>query len=250
MLLSDKQIISRLKIKPKEKVLDVGGSMRQHDVIKIDTLVDIIHPEESPYGPSKLKATKFVKVDITKDKLPFFDKQFDVCLCTHTLEDLPSPFLIMDEMSRVAKRGLIVTPSMGQDMVFSEADYTNWMTGLRRVPGHAHHKWFFNLAGEGLEVIPKNYPVLYTHKFQIVKWRGKIEMEYYWSGHIDYREFASLSIHKLIDRYKAFCKTNSKFIKFGLTNIFIDHPVNLLKAFLKKILKRGYAFHYKNTKNI
>src|SRR5687768_10284392 len=142
MLLTDLEIIKKLKIKSTDRVLDIGGSMRQHEFIKIDTLADILPPEEAPYWPTKLSANKFVKVDITKSKLPFKDKEFDVCLCTHTLEDLPSPFLVIEEMSRVAKRGLIVTPSMGQDMVFLPIDYTDWLTGARRVPGHAHHKWF------------------------------------------------------------------------------------------------------------
>ena len=108
--------------------------MAQHDLIKIDTLVDMMRPEEAPYGPSKLLAKKFIKVDITNEKLPFTDKEFDICLCTHVLEDLASPFLVMNEMSRVAKKGLIVTPSMGEDMKFTPIDYTDWLTGARRVP--------------------------------------------------------------------------------------------------------------------
>lgn len=128
MSLTDRRIIQRLKIKSRDRVLDVGGSMKQHGELQIDTLVDIISPEEAPYTPSELKAKHFVKLDITHQKLPFENKEFDVCLCTHTLEDLPSPFSAIAEMSRVAKRGLIITPSMGTDMVFSHIDFTNWLT--------------------------------------------------------------------------------------------------------------------------
>src|SRR3989304_7536345 len=112
-MISDKEIIQRFKVRPTDKVLDIGGSMRQRDEINVHTLVDIIPPEEAPYGASKLKAENFVKVDITKDKLPFKDKEFDFCICSHTLEDLSSPFLIIDEMARGSKKGLIITPSMG-----------------------------------------------------------------------------------------------------------------------------------------
>jgi ubiquinone/menaquinone biosynthesis C-methylase UbiE len=202
MLLTDSDIIEKLKIKPTDRVLDIGGSMMQHREIKIDTLADIIRPEEAPYGSSKLLAKKFVKVDITRGKLPFKDNEFDVVLCTHVLEDLPSPFLAMDEISRVAKRGLIVTPSMGIDMKFSPIDYTDWLTGARRVPGEAHHKWFFVKEGDSLKVIPKNYPILYTEDFQVTGWMGEAEMKYYWKGIIKYSEFSSLNIHKLIDEYK------------------------------------------------
>jgi ubiquinone/menaquinone biosynthesis C-methylase UbiE len=87
-MLTDSEIIEKLNIKEGERILDIGGSMKQHSEIKIDTLIDIIRPEDAPYGKSKLKAKKFIKVDVTSQKLPIGDKEFDVCLCTHTLEDL------------------------------------------------------------------------------------------------------------------------------------------------------------------
>ena len=159
MILTDQEISSKLKIASSDRVLDIGGSMMQHQDLQIDTLVDLIRPEDAPYGPTKLLAKHFVKVDITKEKLPFKNGEFDVCLCTHVLEDLPNPFMVMDEMARVAKRGLIVTPSMGFDMTFTPIDYTDWLTGARRVPGEAHHKWFFVKENNILKVIPKYFPI-------------------------------------------------------------------------------------------
>jgi ubiquinone/menaquinone biosynthesis C-methylase UbiE len=249
MLLTDREIIKKLNIKSSDKVLDIGGSMAQHPLIKIDTLADIIRPEDAPYKSSKLLAKKFVKVDIVKDRLPFRDKEFDICLCTHVLEDLSSPFLVLDEMTRVAKKGLIVTPSMGEDMKFSHMDYTNWLTGARRVPGEAHHKWFFVKDGNFLKVIPKNYPILYTKDFQIVSWTVEKEMEYYWQNKIDYSEFLGLSIHNLIDEYKRFVEKNKNKIKVGVVAIFVDNPFNTAKAWAKLILKRGAGFRYRKTDN-
>lgn len=246
MLLTDKEIIANLKIGSMDRVLDVGGSMAQHTSINIDTLVDLIRPEDSPYKPTKLRASRFIKIDFTKDKLPFKDKEFDVCLCTHVLEDLASPFLVMNEMSRVSKRGLIVTPSMGCDMVFSPIDYTNWLTGARRVPGEAHHRWFFVGSGRKLEVIPKVYPILYTENFQVTKWSGIAEMEHYWKDEIVYEEFTSINIHKLIDRYEEFINKNQKEIKISRTLYFVDNPFNLIKAISKKVLKRGAGYKYRN----
>lgn len=248
MLLTDREIIEKLKIKPTDKILDIGGSMMQHKEIKVDTLVDLIRPEDAPYEPTKLLANKFVKVDITKEKLPFTDNEFDVCLCTHVLEDLPSPFLVMKEMARVAKRGLIVTPSMGIDMKFTPIDYTNWLTGARRVPGEAHHRWFFIKEGKGLKVIPKIYPVLYTEEFQVTKWSGEKEMEYYWQDTINYSEFSSLNIHKLIDEYKVFVDKNKDKIEIGCAVIFIDNPVAMIKALVKKLLKRGLGYKYRKNR--
>lgn len=247
MIITDREITELLKIKKTDRVLDIGGSMQQHSEIRVHTLVDILRPEDAPYGKSKLKAERFVGLDITRDTLPFKDKEFDVCLCTHTLEDLPNPFLIMDEMSRVAKRGLIVTPSMGEDMVFTPVDYSDWLTGARRVPGEAHHKWFFVKTKNGLEIIPKYYGILYTQDFQVTKWSGNREMVYVWEGKIKYKEFVSLNIHKLIDRYRSFVLKNREYIKTGRTVLFIDNPINSVKALTKKLLKRGNGYRFRKV---
>jgi len=248
VFITDEEIINKLKISSRDKVLDVGGSMRQHPLIEIDTLVDVIRPEDAPYGPSKLKAKNFVKVDITKNKLPFKDKYFDICLCTHVLEDLSDPFFVIEEMARVAKKGLIVTPSMGEDMNFSKFDFTDWLTGARRAPGQAHHKWFFLNDGKSLEILPKIYPVLYTKDFQVTGWSGENEMKYFWQGKIDYDEFSGLDVHKLIDRYEVFMNKSSKYIKKGTAVIFIDNPFNILRAFAKLFFKKGEGYkHRKKT---
>ncbi len=247
MLLTDNHIIEKLNIKLTDKILDIGGSMRQHTKIKIDTLVDLIKPEDAPYGPTAMRAAHFVQADVTKSKLPFRDKEFDVVLCTHTLEDLSSPFLLIEEMSRVAKGGLIVTPSMGTDMVFTPIDFTDWLTGARRVPGEAHHKWFFVNRDKFLEIIPKNYPILYTSDFQVVGWNGDKEMIFIWKDSINYKEFVALNIHTLIERYESFLKNNLKHIKKGRAVFFWDNSFNFLKAVLKKILKRGVGYSYRKT---
>lgn len=247
MLLTDGEIIKKLKIKSTDKVLDIGGSMMQHKEIEVDTLADLIRPEDAPYGPSKLLAKNFAKVDITCEKLPFKNKEFDVVLCTHVLEDLSSPFLAIEEMERVARCGLIVTPSMGYDMVFTPIDYTNWLTGARRVPGEAHHKWFFVKEGKGLKVIPKIYPILYTKEFQVTKWKGEREMEYYWKDKIEYNEVSGLNIHKLIDEYKSFVNKNVARVGIGTAVIFVDNPINIAKAWIKRLLRRGVGYKYRKT---
>jgi ubiquinone/menaquinone biosynthesis C-methylase UbiE len=211
--------------------------MKQHQEIVIDTLVDIIKPENSPLIKSNLLAKKFFKVDITKEKLPFKDKEFDVCLCTHTLEDLYNPFTVMDEMARVAKRGYISTPSMGKDMEYSHFNLTDWKTGPRRVPGVGHHKWFFVNDKGVIKVIPKNYPLLSTSKFHITKWLGEDEFQYLWTGKISYEEVKELDFRVLIKTYSSFVKENKSDIKYGPVLIFLDNPFFVLKEWAKFFLK-------------
>ena len=245
MILSDLQIIQRFKIRPSDKILDVGGSMKQHSQLRIDTLVDLIRPEEAPYGKSKLRSKNFVRLDITREKFPFRDKEFDFCICTHTLEDIYNPFLALEEISRVAERGLIVTPCMGYDMVFSHIDFTNWLTGARRMPGLGHHKWFFYKRDNKIRVIPKNYAILYSSKFNITGWSGEEEMVYYWERKVDWEKGDDLNIHKLIDEYETYIKSQREKIKKGKVVIYIDSPYYYLKELIKIILKKGKGFKYR-----
>lgn len=245
MLLTDKQIIEKYRIRPSDKVLDIGGSMRQRENINVHTLVDIVRPEEAPYGKSKLRAKNFVRLDITKEKLPFRDKEFDFSICSHTLEDLTTPFLVLDEMARVAKRGLIITPSMGADLVFSHIDITDWLTGARRVPGIAHHKWFFHEKRDKLRVVAKNYPILYTPQFHFISWSGEDEFSFYWENKIDYEVLDDSYPHKLIDEYTLFYERNKKRLRRGLVLVFIDNPYFYIKEFIKLLLKKGEGFRYR-----
>ncbi|OGM13522.1 hypothetical protein A3A76_03650 [Candidatus Woesebacteria bacterium RIFCSPLOWO2_01_FULL_39_23] len=237
-MLSDTDLINKYKIKKSDVVVDIGGSMKQHTKINIDTLVDLIKPEEAPYSPTRLTAKNFVKCDVTRDNLPFKNKEFDFCLCTHTLEDLNHPFILLEEMSRISKRGYISTPSFGCDIVFSHINFTDWLSGARRVPGNAHHKWLFLNDNNTMVVIPKNFPLLYTSEFQAVGWKGEPELEYYWEGKIIYKEMKDVNFHKLIDLYRDFYKAHTKEIVKGRVLYFIDSPYYLLKENVKLLFKR------------
>jgi len=245
MPLTDQEIIQKFKIKPTDKILDIGGSMKQHRELSVDTLVDILTPEEAPYGKEKLLAKRFVRLDVTKENLPFNNKSYDFILCTHTLEDLYNPFLLIEEMSRVGKRGYITTPSFGQDTLYSHYNLTDWMTGARRIPGMAHHKWLFYLMGGVMQILPKNYPILMTSEFQINRWQGEEEFEYPWSGEIKYREVKDLDFHQLIYEYRTWFKANQSKLKKGRAIIYIDNPYYFLKEWIKLIFKKGEGFLHK-----
>jgi ubiquinone/menaquinone biosynthesis C-methylase UbiE len=241
--LSDTELIAKYHIKKNDRVLDIGGSAKQHDRIVVDTIVDILSPENTPYRQSRLSSKHILLTDITREKLPFKDKEFDFCLCTHTLEDLDTPFLILDEMSRIAKRGYIATPSRGLDSEFSHLNLTDWLTGFRRVPGLAHHQWFFENRKNNMIITPKNYPLLYTGEFFITKWSGEEEFQYYWENQIEYLPFTGITdFHALISDYEEFMSRNAKFIKKGLPLIYLDNPFYLFKEIAKYFLKRGEGF--------
>jgi len=109
MFLSQHWVANKLHITPATKVLDIGGSAARFEFGDV-TVVDVVEPDWD---------CRFVPVDICRERLPFAAGEFEVCVCTHTLEDLYNPFLAMDEMQRVAGRGYIETPHRGLEACFS-----------------------------------------------------------------------------------------------------------------------------------
>ncbi len=220
------------------KILDIGGSMKQLHQIPVDTLVDLISPEKSPYHPSPLHARKFVRLDIENNDLPFADKSFDFCYSSHTLEDLFYPTRVITEMGRVARRGLIITPSRGQDITFDRFNLTQWRTGARRMPGLPHHHWLFEVQDRKLIITPKVYPLLYTPDFEIIAWSGPEETVYYWENKPRFDQKRFMDIFEMISDYREFSRQNSHYITPGLTNLPIDSPQPIVKEYIKMILRK------------
>lgn len=137
-------------------------------------------------------------------------------------------------MSRVAKRGVIYTPSRGFDMTFTHYNITDWNTGGRRVPGHAHHYWFFETVNKKLIITPKNYSLLYSSQFQFTGWLGSKENKYIWKEKINFEVFFSTSFHELIQNYRRFVTKNKKYLKTGRVLYWIDNPYYISKEIVKK----------------
>jgi Methyltransferase domain len=85
---------------------------------------------------------------------PFVDKQFDLVICSHTLEDIRDPIWVCSELVRVAKRGYIEVPSR------------EWEScrGLER-PGQvglSHHRWLIDISEQHLTFLAK-YHMIHAH---------------------------------------------------------------------------------------
>jgi ubiquinone/menaquinone biosynthesis C-methylase UbiE len=242
---TETEITKLLHIKASDRVLDVGGSMKQLTEINVDTLVDIIHPDDSNYNKHRLTAKHFLKLDIESQDLPFADKSFDICICTHTLEDLHWPFRIIGEISRVAKRGIIITPGRGMDCSFNSVNLTDWQTGSRRIPGTSHHHWLFENIHGRLIITPKNYPLLYSSGMNIVSWTGESECVYLWKDKINFFSDNELNLNfkKLITNYRKFNLANKRHIKLFPVVIFLDNPFFYLKEFTKLLLMKFNIIH-------
>ena len=243
----------RFNLKDSDRVLDIGGSGGQVEEVQIDTLIDAVHPEyfRKMYThilpPERrpafdVNARHFIQLDLCRDCFPVPDKAFDFCIFTHTLEDLYDPRLALAEIGRVAKRGLIVTPSRGAEMVFTPFDITDWLTGGARVPGHAHHHWFVEVLAGKLTITPKHYPLLYSPEFHVVGWSGPAECEYYWEGQPNVTFWESLDFRELLSDYRRFLAANGQRLRTGRVLFWVDRPQTMLRAYWRRARRVGNAY--------
>jgi hypothetical protein len=126
------------------KVLDIGPGTAPFS--RADMFVDWTKPDTIPDH-------KFRACDIHRDRLPFDDKTFDFVYCRHVLEDLYNPFLIVAEMSRVAKAVYIETPSPLAEVCRGiDGDSPPWR-------GYHHHRFLIWNRGGILFFLTK-YPII------------------------------------------------------------------------------------------
>jgi ubiquinone/menaquinone biosynthesis C-methylase UbiE len=75
------------------------------------------------------RGIKFVNAKID-EKLPFGDKEFDFAYSHHAFEHLDNPSLACEEMIRIAKSGVIITPSFFAELIFGRV-YHKWLVMQR-----------------------------------------------------------------------------------------------------------------------
>jgi hypothetical protein len=94
-----------------------------------------------------------VSCDLSREPLPFGDKEFDFVYCRHVLEDLYAPFRTCEEMSRVAKAGYIETPSPLAEICRGiDGGSPPWR-------GYHHHRYFVWAEDDTLYLTAK-YPII------------------------------------------------------------------------------------------
>lgn len=175
------QLLEKLDYKEGDKIIDVGGAF---DPVPIaDVVVDIVNLGKG--GKS------YHLADLNSSLLPFQADHFDICICSQTLEDLCSPILILMEMQRVAKRGVIEVPHRGSESLknthydgFEKPAYAMdevWNFGV------GHHKWLIEELNGTLTFTPKIQYMLMRHP--IPQWNGPGGITFFWDKTIDCRVY-------------------------------------------------------------
>jgi hypothetical protein len=140
-----------VKIPDGALVLDVGGWAKP--LARADWVIDL-EPYDSRgmYGdagdePERFTAQTWVQCDVCdREPWPFADGQFDVAVCTHTLEDLRDPVWVCRELERVAKAGYVEVPAVVEELTWGI--HGPWV-------GWSHHRWLVELEDGGLTFVHK-----------------------------------------------------------------------------------------------
>lgn len=192
---------------PDAVVLDVGGWADPFE--RADWVLDLM-----PYAtrglyqrqgwveprrvPERFQRQTWCERDLCdRQPFPFSDKEIDVAICSHTLEDLRDPVWVCAELNRVAKAGYIEVPSRLEEQSWGvNGPFVGW----------SHHRWLVDVEHGGLEFVFKLHSLHARPEqhFPPGFWERLSEQErvrtLWWTGGFTYRERLILDVEES-DRY-------------------------------------------------
>jgi SAM-dependent methyltransferase len=104
-----------------------------------------------PLPGERFTADTWMLTDFTAPdfRLPVPDKFFDFAFCGQTVEDLTTPEPLLREMRRVARAGVVESPSRLTEQSVGVRDR------ITSCCGHPHHAWVLDTTDDRLELSPK-----------------------------------------------------------------------------------------------
>ncbi|MBP1645544.1 MAG: class SAM-dependent methyltransferase [Bacteroidetes bacterium] len=110
-----------LKIKKSDRVLEVGSG--HNPSFRSNVIVEkYIDNNYHRCGDVKIYPHQEF-VNANGEDLPFKDKEFDYVICNQVLEHVDNPEKFINELTRVAKRGYIETPSLIGEFLFPKESH-------------------------------------------------------------------------------------------------------------------------------
>jgi hypothetical protein len=176
-------LVQKKKSEPSYRVIDIGSGADFWTKPFADVTVDYYMTPEG--------SKEHIKVNIERESswqqlLDYVAKngKFDFCVCSHTIEDLYYPFVALENFSKIAKRGIIVVPSMHREMG----------RGDRGQPskGYDHHRFIYHPSVDNkLVAIPKMGHMEYK-KYNIDQSGNQNELQFFWKEDISFVEFGQM----------------------------------------------------------
>ena len=167
-----------MNIRLDDFVLEIGSG--HNPKTRSDILCDKFINDDLQRGGSIVADRPLVEAD--GQYLPFADASFDYVICSHILEHVENPELLISELTRVASAGYIETPSEIAERLYGWP-YHNWLVNLvndRLVIQKKAVKGQFGQLFHALAAHDKNFARFHVthHKLFLV--------QYEWTGKIDY----------------------------------------------------------------
>ena len=165
--------------------------------------------------------------DFNHDKLPYEDNEFDFVYARHVIEDLYNPFNLLKEMSRVAKKGYIETPSpLAECSQLCSINVKGELAGYR---GYCHHRWLVWNNGKGLQLIEK-FPMIDQLKYDDKAMNNVLQDPIYWGTFYFWKD-----------------KIEYNMIKHGIgQDYLVNNPDDYFKKLTRGMLEgAGCSGHYK-----
>ncbi len=163
---------------PDFTVIDVGGSVAGWTSSVIDSIVDINEPEgNSDKQFFKVNINDFYSWSCVLEHVEKHGK-FSFAICSHTLEDICNPGLVLQMLSKIAESGVISMPSKYCEFSRLEGKYL----------GYIHHRWIYDVKDNKLIGYPKLGFLEYfnqLHKLGSTDSK-KSQLSFYWKDSIEY----------------------------------------------------------------
>jgi hypothetical protein len=192
-----KKFFSTLKEEGK-KIIDIGASMSDWTSPFVDAIVDINTPQTN----EKIFFQGNICNTDVWDKVEQYvseNGKFDFSICSHTLEDISSPYMVCKKIEKISKAGVIMIPSKYYELSKVESHYKGWI----------HHRWIWNIENNELVGYPKNGFVEYMDQFDTLANQGNqgnTQIVLYWEENIPIKivndDFLGPSVDHVIGYYQ------------------------------------------------
>ncbi len=168
-----------MNIRPDDFVLEIGSG--HNPKTRSDVLCDKFIDDDGERGGKLVVDRPIVEAD--GQYLPFAENAFDYVICSHVLEHVEAPELLISELMRVAQRGYIETPSEIGERIYGW-QYHNWIVNLidgclvlQRNDKRAEFGLLFHTLAE-TDTHWRRFHIGHHHLFLVqYEWDGKIEYQ-------------------------------------------------------------------------
>ncbi len=171
---------AKKKDDPTFTVIDVGGSAGGWSHPVADWIVDV-----NPVDTTNCFKVNLNRHDDWQNVLDYVAEhgKFSFAICSHTLEDIANPMLVMEMLPKIAEEGHIAVPSKYRELANVES---------HNFRGYMHHRWIYNIRPEEPNLFvgfPKlSFIERYTRLHSLANTSDSVaELKFRWKGRIPYR---------------------------------------------------------------